>query len=92
MAKQQRHGHSGPAQRLPKARQLKPVWLQTAALLMEAYASGRADDLQHATRQLRRVPRRSALASLLREFGFGVRSQRFSVLLLDAGEPTSGTP
>jgi hypothetical protein len=29
-------------QRLPKARQLKPVWQHTAALLMEAHASGKS--------------------------------------------------
>jgi hypothetical protein len=42
-------------QRLPKARQLKPVWQRTAALLMEAHASGKVDDLEHATGQLRRA-------------------------------------
>jgi hypothetical protein len=42
-------------QRLPKARQLKPVWQRTAALLMEAHASGKPDDLQHATGQLQRA-------------------------------------
>ena len=42
-------------QRLPKARQLKPIWQHTAALLMEAHASGKPDDLRHATAQLRRA-------------------------------------
>ena len=42
-------------QRLPQVRQLKPVWQRTAALLMEAHASGKADDLQHATGQLQRA-------------------------------------
>ena len=41
--------------RLPKARQVKPVWQHTASLLMEARASGKPDDLQHATAQLRRA-------------------------------------
>lgn len=41
--------------RLPKTRQLKPVWQRAAALLMEAHATGRPDDLQHATGQLRRA-------------------------------------
>ena len=42
-------------QRLPKARQLKPIWQHTAALLMEAHESGNPEDLQHATGQLRRA-------------------------------------
>jgi hypothetical protein len=42
-------------QRLPKARQLKPIWQRTAALLMDAHATGNADDLDHATGQLRRA-------------------------------------
>jgi hypothetical protein len=42
-------------QRLPKARQMKPIWQRTAALLMEAHASGLPDDLQHATGQLQRA-------------------------------------
>jgi hypothetical protein len=42
-------------QRLPKARQLKPIWQHAAALLMEAQASGKPADLQHATAQLRRA-------------------------------------
>jgi hypothetical protein len=42
-------------QQLPKQRQLKPVWQHTAALLMEAHESGKPDDLQHATAQLRRA-------------------------------------
>jgi hypothetical protein len=37
------------------ARQIKPVWQCTAALLMEAHGSGKPDDLQHATGQLRRA-------------------------------------
>jgi hypothetical protein len=41
--------------RLPKARQLKPIWQHTAALLMEAQASCKPEDLQHATGQLRRA-------------------------------------
>ena len=40
---------------LPKARQLKPIWQHTAALLMEAHASGKRADLEHATQQLRRA-------------------------------------
>lgn len=47
--------HRNKTQRLPKARQLKPVWQRTAALLMEAHASGKPEDLQHATGQLRRA-------------------------------------
>jgi hypothetical protein len=43
------------AQRLPKARQLKLIWQHTAALLMEARESGKPEDLQHATGQLRRA-------------------------------------
>ena len=42
-------------QRLPKARQEKPIWQRTAELLMEEHASGKLDDLQHATAQLRRA-------------------------------------
>lgn len=42
-------------QRLPKQRQLKPIWQTTAALLMEAQATGKPADLQHATAQLRRA-------------------------------------
>lgn len=41
--------------RLPKTRQLKPIWQRAAALLMEAHASGCTEDLQHATGQLRRA-------------------------------------
>ena len=42
-------------QRLPTQRQMKAIWQHTAALLMEAHASGKPDDLQHATAQLRRA-------------------------------------
>ena len=42
-------------QRLPKARQLRPIWQHTAALLMEAQESGNPEDLKHATEQLRRA-------------------------------------
>ena len=42
-------------QRLPKQRQLKPIWQHTAALLMEAQASGKSEDLHQATAQLRRA-------------------------------------
>jgi hypothetical protein len=42
-------------QRIPKQRQTKAIWQHTAALLMEAHASGKPDDLQHATAQLRRA-------------------------------------
>lgn len=42
-------------QRLPKQRQTKAIWQHAAALLMEAHATGLADDLQHATGQLRRA-------------------------------------
>jgi len=42
-------------QRLPKARQLKPIWQRTARMLMEAHASGTRIDLEHATTQLRRA-------------------------------------
>ena len=42
-------------QRLPKARQEKAIWQHTAALLMEAHASGKPDDLHHATGQFRRA-------------------------------------
>ena len=42
-------------QQLPKQRQLKPIWQHTAALLMEAHASGQPQDLHHATGQLRRA-------------------------------------
>ena len=41
--------------RLPKARQLKPIWQHTAALLMEAHESGKPEDLEHATAQLCRA-------------------------------------
>ncbi len=40
---------------LPEARQQKPIWQHAAALLMEAHASGKPDDLQHATGQLHRA-------------------------------------
>jgi hypothetical protein len=42
-------------QRLPKARQEKPVWQHTAALLLQAHESGKRLDLDHATAQLRRA-------------------------------------
>jgi hypothetical protein len=42
-------------QRLPKQRQTKPIWQQTAAMLLAAHASGSAEDLQRATGQLRRA-------------------------------------
>jgi redox-regulated HSP33 family molecular chaperone len=42
-------------QRLPKARQKKSIWQTTAKMLMQAHASGKTDDLQHATGQLRRA-------------------------------------
>jgi hypothetical protein len=41
--------------RLPKQRQAKAIWQKTAAMLMEAHGSGKADDLEHATGQLRRA-------------------------------------
>jgi hypothetical protein len=37
------------------ARHLKPVWQLAAALLMEAHSTGNAEDLEHATAQLRRA-------------------------------------
>jgi hypothetical protein len=40
---------------LPEARQLKPIWQHTAALLMEAQASGKSEDLHQPTGQLRRA-------------------------------------
>jgi len=42
-------------QRLPKQRQLKSVWQKAAKLLMDAYATGKRGDLEHATAQLRRA-------------------------------------
>ena len=42
-------------QRLPKTRQLKLIWQHTAALLMEARTSGKADDLHQATAKFRRA-------------------------------------
>ena len=39
----------------PAARQLKPIWQHTAALLLQAHESGKPDDLRHATAQLRRA-------------------------------------
>ncbi len=42
-------------QRLPKQRQLKPIWQHNAALLLQAHEFGKLDDLQHATAQLRRA-------------------------------------
>ena len=42
-------------QRLPKQRQIKPIWQHTAALLLQAHESGKRLDLQHATAQLRRA-------------------------------------
>ena len=51
-------------QRLPKARQLKPIWQHTAALLMEAHESGKSEDLHQATGQLRRALRRRRLGSI----------------------------
>jgi len=42
-------------QRLPKARQQTPIWQKTAKLFMEAHASGKAVDFEHATAQLRRA-------------------------------------
>ena len=41
--------------RLPKQRQLTPIWQRTAALLMEAHGSGKHSDLAEATAQLRRA-------------------------------------
>jgi hypothetical protein len=41
--------------RLPKTRQVEPVWQHAAALLMAAHTSGEPDGLQHATGQLRRA-------------------------------------
>lgn len=40
---------------LPPARQLKPVWQKTCEMLLQAKESGDANDLQHATAQLRRA-------------------------------------
>ena len=42
-------------QRLPKERQLTPIWQKTAKMLMDAHASGKSADLEHATAQLRRA-------------------------------------
>lgn len=42
-------------QRLPEQRQTKAIWQHAAVLLMEAHASGKPDDLQHATAQFRRA-------------------------------------
>jgi hypothetical protein len=41
--------------RLPKARQEKPIWQKTAAMLMQAHESGKPDDIAAATAQLRRA-------------------------------------
>jgi hypothetical protein len=40
---------------LPEHRQTKPIWQKTAQMFMDAHASGRPIDLQHATAQLRRA-------------------------------------
>ncbi len=42
-------------QRLPQARQEKPVWQHTADLLMQAQKSGKAIDIRAATDQLCRA-------------------------------------
>jgi hypothetical protein len=42
-------------QRLPKARQAKPVWQKTAALLMEPHKSGKRSDIEAATTHLCRA-------------------------------------
>ena len=42
-------------QRLPKKRQLTPIWQKTAEMLMAAHASGKRLDIGHATAQLRRA-------------------------------------
>jgi hypothetical protein len=42
-------------QRLPKARQEKPVWQHTAELLMQAQKSGKAIDVRAATDQMCRA-------------------------------------
>jgi hypothetical protein len=42
-------------QRLPKARQEKPVWQHTAELLMQAQKSGKAIEVRAATDQLCRA-------------------------------------
>jgi hypothetical protein len=42
-------------QRLQSSARRKRSWPHAAALLMEAHATGLADDLQHATGQLRRA-------------------------------------
>jgi len=42
-------------QRLPQARQEKPVWQHTADLLMQAHKSGKAIDIRAATDQLCRA-------------------------------------
>lgn len=41
--------------RLPKGRQGKPIWQKTAAMLMEAHKTGKADDNRHATAQFKRA-------------------------------------
>ena len=41
--------------RLPKRRQLTPVWQKTAAMFMQAHESGKHDDLDHAASQLQRA-------------------------------------
>jgi Tfp pilus assembly ATPase PilU len=41
--------------RLPKARQEKAIWQKTAAMLMQAHASGKSTDIAATTAQLRRA-------------------------------------
>ena len=41
------------AQRLPKARQEKPIWQKAAAMLMQAHASGKSADIAAATNERR---------------------------------------
>jgi hypothetical protein len=48
-------GHVAASKQRQKQRQKKAIWQHIAALLMEAQASGKSEDLHHATAQLRRA-------------------------------------
>jgi len=48
-------GHAAASKQRQKQRQKKAIWQHTAAPLMEAQASGKSEDLHHATAQLRRA-------------------------------------
>lgn len=67
-------------QRLPKQRQLKPIWQRAAALLMEAHASGCPEDLQRGSfgaRSMRRVGRLNREAGVAPAFASRTRGRGY---------------